>query len=125
MNCLKRLWRDDAGFVATSDLILISAILVLGTIVGLVTLRDQVVQELADVAQAIAALNQSYSYEGDNDAEPDGEPDDPDDCFVAGSTFSDATDAGQDPDGVDQPGAEPYGIDVSTMMGDDEDTPLP
>ena len=65
MNCislLRTLWVDEDGFVTTSDLILISAILVIGMLVGLVTVRDQVVQEFGDIATAIGQLNQSYSF---------------------------------------------------------------
>ncbi len=62
MNWLRVLWNDVDGFVATSDLILICTIVVIGSLVGLVTLRDQVVQELGDVAIAIGHLNQSYSF---------------------------------------------------------------
>lgn len=61
MNLLKRLWCDEHGFVASTDLILITTIVVLGAIVGLATLRDEVVQELGDLATAIGQLNQSYS----------------------------------------------------------------
>ena len=62
MQILKRLWSDDIGFVASTDLLLLTTLLVLGMIVGLVTFRDQVVQELGDTAAAIGAINQSYSY---------------------------------------------------------------
>jgi hypothetical protein len=44
------------------DVILVSTILVLGTIAGLVCLRNQVLQELSDVANAVGSLDQSYSY---------------------------------------------------------------
>ena len=59
---LTRLWNDEAGFVISSELVLVATILVIGMIVGLTTVRDQVVQELADVAGAISDINQSYSY---------------------------------------------------------------
>jgi len=59
---MKQLWKDEAAFVVSADLVLVSCILVLGMMVGLVSLRDQVVQELADVGAAIAVLQQSYSW---------------------------------------------------------------
>lgn len=62
MYSILKLWNDEAAFVATTDLILISSILIIGTIVGLTTFRDQVVQELGDVSASVSALNQSYSY---------------------------------------------------------------
>ena len=62
MNPIQKLWDDDSAFVATTDLILISSILIIGTIVGLTTFRDQIVQELGDMSAGVSALNQSYSY---------------------------------------------------------------
>ncbi|MBX3450165.1 MAG: hypothetical protein KF777_11420 [Planctomycetaceae bacterium] len=56
--------RDDRGFVVSSELVLIATIVVIGLITGLVTVRDQVIQELADVADAISEVDQSYSYSG-------------------------------------------------------------
>jgi hypothetical protein len=38
-----------------------ATLLALGVIVGLVTVRDQVVQQLGDIAAAIASLDQSYT----------------------------------------------------------------
>jgi hypothetical protein len=62
MSLLKALWRDERGIVYSMDVILVSTILALGTIVGLVCLRNQVLQELCDVANAVGSLDQSYSY---------------------------------------------------------------
>jgi hypothetical protein len=62
MKVLSRLWSDEAGFVISSELVLVATILVIGMVVGLTTIRDQVVQELADVAGAISDVNQSYHY---------------------------------------------------------------
>ncbi|WP_299468643.1 hypothetical protein [uncultured Gimesia sp.] len=64
MNMLSKFWNDEAGFVVSSDLVLIGTILVLGVVVGLATVRDQVVQELGDLALAISNINQSYSFSG-------------------------------------------------------------
>ena len=64
MSIVKRFWKDETGFVITTELILIAVILVIGLIAGLTTLRDQVVQELGDLATAIGAINQSYSFSG-------------------------------------------------------------
>jgi hypothetical protein len=61
---MMKLWNDEAGFVVSAELVLIATILVLGMIVGLVSVRDQVVQELGDVALAFARINQSYSFSG-------------------------------------------------------------
>ncbi len=106
---LKRLWLDETGFVKTTDLILATTILVIGMIVGLAAFRDQVVQEFGDLATAVGRLNQSYRYSGSNDADSDGNPDDPTQCFVAGSYFQDQNNFGIFPV---EPGQEPAGISV-------------
>ena len=80
---LKKLLSDEAGFIVSTELILVATILVIGLIVGHTTLRDQVVTELADGADAISALDHSYSYEAISITGV-GE--------VAGTTFSDAGD---------------------------------
>jgi hypothetical protein len=59
---LRKLWNDDAGFIISAELVLVATILVIGMIVGLVMVRNQVVQELADVALAIGSISQSYAY---------------------------------------------------------------
>lgn len=64
MKLSQQFWNDENGFVVSSELVLIGTILVLGVVVGLATVRDQVVQELGDLALAIASVNQSYSYAG-------------------------------------------------------------
>ena len=61
---MMKLWNDEAGFIVSAELVLIATILVLGMIVGLVSVRDQVVQELGDIALAFGVINQSYSFSG-------------------------------------------------------------
>jgi Flp pilus assembly pilin Flp len=62
MQVFRRLWRDEAGFIISSELVLVATILVIGMIVGLTELRNQVVEELVDVSQAIGSLSQTYAY---------------------------------------------------------------
>jgi Flp pilus assembly pilin Flp len=57
-----RLWRDEAGFVVSTELVLVATIVVIGLITGLTTIRDQVSTELADLADAISEVDQSYSF---------------------------------------------------------------
>ncbi len=64
MKLLSRLWADEAGFVVSSELVLIATVMVIGLLAGLTTVRDQVVQELADVADAVSEIDQSYSFSG-------------------------------------------------------------
>lgn len=61
---LRKLWSDEAGAIISAEIVLVATILVIGMIVGLKSVRDSVVTELADVAQAIANLDQSYSFTG-------------------------------------------------------------
>lgn len=60
---MHRLWQDEAGFIVSADLVLVSSILVLGLLVGLASLRDQIVQELGDVGAAFAYFNQTYEWD--------------------------------------------------------------
>ena len=83
MRMLSRLWADDLGAVISAELVLVLTILVLGMIVGLTSLRDQVVQELADVGAAISQLNQSYSFSAISGHH----------SSTAGSSFEDLTDS--------------------------------
>jgi Flp pilus assembly pilin Flp len=62
MQVFRRLWSDEAGFVISTELVLVATILVIGMIVGLTELRNQVVEELVDVSQAIGSLSQTYAY---------------------------------------------------------------
>jgi hypothetical protein len=56
-----RLWRDDHGAVHSGELLLISTVLVLGIIPGIVALRNGIVTELTEMANAIATMNGSGS----------------------------------------------------------------
>ena len=64
MMVLKRLWNDEAGFVVSTELILLATVAVIGLIVGMTAVRDGVVSELSDVAGAVQDVNQGYSYDG-------------------------------------------------------------
>jgi hypothetical protein len=61
---LHKLWNDEVGFIISSELVLVATILVIGMIVGLTSIRDQVVQEMADIAEAFSDVTQAYSYAG-------------------------------------------------------------
>ena len=60
----RKLWNDEAGAIVSAEIVLVATILVIGMVVGLKSVRDAVVTELADVAQAIANIDQSYSFSG-------------------------------------------------------------
>lgn len=68
MKLLQKLWADEAGFIISAELVLVATIVVIGLIVGLATVRNQIVQELVDVGQAIGSISQSYAYGAVNGA---------------------------------------------------------
>ena len=81
MRRMLKLWNDDCGStLVTSELLFLITILVLGTISGLVAVRQAVLSELIETAQALMALNQSYSFTGQSNCE----------SSTAGSAASDA-----------------------------------
>jgi len=61
---LKRLWADDCGALLATEWVFVATILVLGIITGLVAVRQAVISELTEFANAVMALNQSYSFSG-------------------------------------------------------------
>ena len=64
MKTMQRLWNEETGAILSAEVMLVASILVIGVVAGLSSLRDSVVTELADLAQALANVNQSYSYGG-------------------------------------------------------------
>lgn len=55
-----RLWHDRRGSIPALSTLFIYTILVLGVTVGIITLRDQIVQEYGDLAVALDHLDQSW-----------------------------------------------------------------
>ena len=76
----------QAGFIVSLELIFIATILVIGLLVGWVSIRDAVVFELHDVAEAAGSLNQSFAYRGVLDLDP------LENTETMGGTFRDAVD---------------------------------
>jgi hypothetical protein len=60
----KRFWIDQQGSVGSAEIVLIMTIMIVGVVVGMKSFRDSAVTEFADWAQALANLNQSYSFAG-------------------------------------------------------------
>ena len=89
-NVLKKLLQCERGFVVSNELVLIATIVVVGLIVGMATIRDQVVQEFGDTSVGIGALNQSYSFAGV--IAPDFLPDFPSVGSSPGSEYGDQSD---------------------------------
>ncbi|MBX3414548.1 MAG: hypothetical protein KF708_17810 [Pirellulales bacterium] len=64
MSAIRRLWNEEDGAIVSSELVLVATLLVIGVVTGLSSVRTAVVTELGDVADAIGAINQSYSFGG-------------------------------------------------------------
>ena len=99
--------QKKGGFVVTSELLLITTILVIGLIAGMVTVRNAVNTELEDFAEAIGDLDQSYAFAGiinDNQT-----------ANTAGSRFDDEPDAN---------GEDAIGGNVNGGIGDWEFIPV-
>lgn len=57
MNMIHKLWMDEGGFIFSAELVLIATILVIGSVVGLVSLRNHVVKELVGVGNAFGQIH--------------------------------------------------------------------
>jgi Flp pilus assembly pilin Flp len=60
---LNRFWRDQDG-VLSFEWTLVVVLVVIGIIAGLGAARDVVIDELGDLAGAVLAFDQSYSFAG-------------------------------------------------------------
>lgn len=63
---LAKLWQDQSAFIITIELILIATITVIGLIVGLTAIRDALVSEMDDIAQAITNLDWGDGTDGED-----------------------------------------------------------
>ena len=57
---ISRVWTEDDG-VLTFEWVLLVTLLTIGVVGGIAAVRDAIVDELGDVAQAMLALDQSYT----------------------------------------------------------------
>lgn len=64
MRIANKLWKDEKGFIVSSELVLLASVILIPLLVGMQTVRDSVVQELGDVGQAIGSVAQTYWYGG-------------------------------------------------------------
>lgn len=63
-NIALNLWNEEAGFVVSAELVLVSTICVLAMVVGLSEVAYGVVQELEDTGSAFGSINQTFRYSG-------------------------------------------------------------
>jgi hypothetical protein len=59
---LRKLLKDEAGFIVSAELVLIFTLVFCGVAVGVAVVRDALVHEFGDIGEAIGALDQSYNY---------------------------------------------------------------
>ena len=64
-----KLWRDDCVALIATEWVFVATILVLGAITGLVAVRQAVLSELTEFANAVMALNQSFSFSGQSNCQ--------------------------------------------------------
>lgn len=107
-SALKRFIGSEDGFLLSSEALLIATIAVLGLLVGLVAVRDAVVNELGDFSQAIGLLNQSYTYPGVSDVT----------ATTFGGLLNDTLDVNDSQSGVDA-----NGISVLVPLASSEPQP--
>ena len=88
-NMFRSFLRSEEGFILSTEAVLIGTITVLGLIVGLAEIRNNVVQELGDYSQAVAQLSQDYAYTSVSDTNV------PSGIWTYGSVFSDSIDIQQ------------------------------
>lgn len=63
-NLCIRFLNDEAGFIVSAELILVSTITVLALVVGLNEVAFGINQELNDVGAAFGSVNQSFHFQG-------------------------------------------------------------
>ena len=107
---MRNLFNDENGFLISAELVLIFTLVFCAVAVGVSVVRDSLVQELGDVAEAIGALDQSYNYRSISASiDPNGNHatcagsgfnDEEDDCDCRGITLT-ATTGKSDPSTLD------------------------
>jgi hypothetical protein len=63
-NVWARLWQDDGGALLATEWVLAATLIVIGLVPGLIAIRQSVLAELSDVADATLSLDQSFGFTG-------------------------------------------------------------
>jgi Flp pilus assembly pilin Flp len=63
MHLIKQLWHEDDG-VLSFEWTLVTVLVVFGIVSGVAAIRDAIVDELGDIAEAALQFDQSYSFAG-------------------------------------------------------------
>jgi Flp pilus assembly pilin Flp len=61
-NVLSRMWKEEDG-VLSFEWVLLVTLLTIGIVGGVAAARDAIIDELGDVAEAMLALDQSYTID--------------------------------------------------------------
>jgi uncharacterized membrane protein len=64
LRIIRKMWADDSGAIMATEYIFLITMLIIGTITGLTALRQAVISESVELANAIMSLSQSYSFSG-------------------------------------------------------------
>ena len=116
----KTLWQDQRGFMLSIEFILFGAITIIGALVGFAVYRDALVQEIGDSAAGVAALSQTFEFEGESQSGTFGVGVSAItyDARTQGSAFVDTTDLGEAV--LDASGSAPLCIQIdATSVGDE------
>ena len=62
-SILRQAWREDDG-VLSFEWTIITVVIVFGIVGGIAAIRDVIIDELGDMAEAVINIDQSYSFEG-------------------------------------------------------------
>ena len=62
MKVLARMWKEEDG-VLSFEWVLLLTLLTIGIVGGIAAARDAIIDEMGDVAEAMLALDQSYSVD--------------------------------------------------------------
>ncbi|MCA9043161.1 MAG: branched-chain amino acid aminotransferase [Planctomycetaceae bacterium] len=62
-DVIRTFWEEEAGFIVSAELALVSTIGVMGMVAGLAEVSNNVNGELHDVGQAFSHIDQSYAFQ--------------------------------------------------------------
>lgn len=121
-GCIALFASDEDGGLLSMELILVSSIALLGTIVGLSAFRDSITQELGDVAAGLTSVNHGYQYA---ETSTSGTVDNLRFAsYVSGSGYSDQTNFCE-PEFLDPVGESPMCIEITATQIMNEAAILP
>jgi hypothetical protein len=64
MNVLRKMWTDEAGAIMTAEMVMLGTVAVLATSAGVGVLSNAVSDEVAEMAMAVRAFDQSVAISG-------------------------------------------------------------